>query len=538
MLSALIIFTSLTTSIQFIMNTKLKPIILLLIAFSIIPGVIHAQRFLSEIFPSHQVTQNVIYGNNISVLTGSPMAQDLTMDVYEPAGMPDPLQQRPLIILMHTGSFLPTYINQQPTGSRRDSTIVEMCSRFARRGYVTAAMSYRLGWNPAATGGGANEDIRRGTLLTAVYRSIQDAKACVRFMKKDAATANQFKIDSTNIVLGGIGSGGYTALAYATLNLPGEITLPKFLSNNNVGAPYNYVAGGPYVNPGIQGDYDGYGGNAALNNPNNSVGHSNNIQFVFNMGGAIGDSSWMAAGDAPMVALHVVGDPFAPFGYGPVIVPTTGDYVVDVSGSSDVVRLATQFGNNNCFNSAGFTDPFTVKANTLNNGYDGLYPFVTNPAVQAGPWEWFDSVATVQGAQAVGMTAQQGAQIYSNALLTNPDMSKTKALAYIDTVMGYLNPRIVYCLNLPTGIHENNLSGFGFEVFPNPASDAIQISSLSSTDRIRSVNLTDLNGKIVSESDNLNSAKAEIGIKGISKGVYLLKIVSSGDLAVRKIIIN
>lgn len=86
--------------------------------------------------------------------------------------------------------------------------------------------------------------------------------------------------------------------------------------------------------------------------------------------------------------------------------------------------------------------------------------------------EWFDSTTTVAAAASVG---QNGTTIYSNALLTNPDMSKAKGLAYIDTVMNYLNPRIVYCLNLATGISSIDDAEQLIQVSPNPVSDIMTI---------------------------------------------------------------
>lgn len=494
---------------------------------------VSGQRFLSEVFPSVQVTQDVIYANNYEVLTGTPVAKDLMMDVYEPSGAPDPMPQRPLIIYLHTGTFLPPTINRTPTGSRRDSATVAMCMQFAKRGYVVASIYYRLGWNPAATGGGANEDIRRGTLLAAVYRSIQDAKAAVRYFRKDAATTDVFKIDPNKIILGGQGSGGYTALAYATLNDPSEIALPKFIANYTIPA-YGFVAGQPFVNQAVLGDFDGYGGLPGVNNPNNSIGYPNNVQFVFNMGGCIGDSIWMAPGDAPMVAVHVVGDPFGPYGYGPVINPTNGDFVVDVSGSKEVIKLANNFGNNNCFNSAGFTDILTTKAiaiqqavNGNSTAYDGLYPFVTNPLVQSGPWEWFDSLTTVAVAVASGLTALEGGQIYANALLTNPDMSKAKALAYIDTIQKYFNPRIVYCLNLPTSVGEISQSQAAVSIFPNPVTSEIKVNALTPGQLIESIEIADLSGKRVYMNSYQNASKVTIDRNGIASGIYFINVRSN-----------
>src|SRR6185369_4686460 len=109
------------------------------------------------------------------------------------------------------------------------------------------------------------------------------------------------------------------------------------------------------------------------------------------------------------LAFHVPGDPFAPYAEGTVIVPTTGDPVVDVSGSHTVIRKATELGNNAPFNTFNFNDPFTAQADLINNGYDGLYPFYTSLSpVQAGPWEWFDSTTTVGIAIALNLGSQAG----------------------------------------------------------------------------------------------------------------------------------
>ena len=84
------------------------------IALALLPGVTMAQRYLSEVFNSVTVTTNVQYGENISIFPPpTPANIPLLMDVYEPDG--DVLAQRPLIIFMHTGSYLPRYINGTPT---------------------------------------------------------------------------------------------------------------------------------------------------------------------------------------------------------------------------------------------------------------------------------------------------------------------------------------------------------------------------------------------------------------------------------------
>jgi hypothetical protein len=483
-----------------------------------------AQRYLTEIFPTISRTPSIQYGSNYSFLSGTPTLSPLLMDVYEPDTLIDTQTARPLVVVLHTGSFLPPVINGQPTGSRRDSSIVEICSQFARRGYVAAAMSYRLGWNPAATGP-AGQDIRTGTLLNAVYRAIQDAKACVRYFKADASVSNNFGIDTTKIILVGQGTGGYVVQGYAYVDKTSEINLPKFLSSTT-DATYGFVAGQSYVNQAVVGDFDGFGGLPSFNNSNNTPGHTSDVHFIINMGGALGDSSWMEAGDAPLMGFHPIGDPFAPFYIGDVVVPTTGDFVVEVSGSGQAVERANQLGLNACMSTpVPFSDPYSVRANSINNGLEGLFPFYTNPQIQSGPWEWYDSTATVFYASFLPPPYNtQGGAAYSASILTNPDMSKAKALAYIDTIMGYSNPRIVRCLGITTGLNENLAKITGVKLMPNPADQQMSIVAENRNELIRAVDILDITGRSLFSANDINASNYTVDRNGIPSGAYLVKV--------------
>jgi hypothetical protein len=509
--------------------------LLIICSLAILNVTAFGQRYLNEIFTNADltVTPNVTYANNFQFLTGTATATDLKLDVYAPSSAVDPVSARPVIVYLPTGSFLPPVANGTPTGSRTDSAVVEMCRQFARRGYVAMAVSYRLGWNPVAP----DQDIRTGSLLQAVYRSIQDAKACVRFIHKTAAAGNTYKVDTNAIIIGGQGSGGYIALAYATLDKTAELNLPKFLANTT-NATYHFTQGQSYINQTFFGDFEGFGGTAGFNNPNNSAGYTSTAHFAFNLGGALGDSSWLEPGDIPMVAFHVIGDPFAPFGNGPVIVPTTGQFVVNVSGSQWVIDKAGFYGNNSCFSAAGFTDPYTVRANQLNGGDDGLFPFETNPTVQAGPWEWFDLPSLQAYATALGYPASQGDTVYNNALYTNPNMSKAKALAYIDTIQHYLNPRVVYCLNLLSGINENQAVATSLTAFPNPSGDRITLNLSQKDNSITDVKLFDITGRMSLSLSGMNHSSMVIERKGIEAGIYFAVVNTEHGTATLKLIFN
>ncbi len=520
-----------------------KPLLtlLLVVGLSAMSGTIFAQRFVSEVFSSVNVTPNITYGQNISFLTGTADTIDLKADVYEPVG--DTMGARPTVIMIHTGSFLPIFYNGQATGIKTDSTITEMCRQFARRGYTAIAMDYRLGWNPAALGS-AGQDIRTGTLLQAVYRALQDVKACVRYFRNDANTANTYHIDENQFILGGAGSGGYVAMAYVTLNNTNQISLPKFLANTT-NAAYGFTAGQSYINQAIWGDFDGYGGAPGYNLGTNTPGVDNSVAFVFNMGGALGDSSWLQAGpNVPIIAFHVVNDPFAPYKDGPVIVPTTGDFVVDVSGSWRVVRIADSLGNNSAFQNNTWTDPYTTRANQINDGYDGLFPFEMadppGPATgQAGPWEWYDSTTVYMTAMfGLGFTQGHCDTIWYNSLATNPDMSRNKALAYIDTLMGYLNHRVAVSLNLTTGIDNSSFIQSTLKVYPNPATDMIQIDASASKTPVRSINLYDISGRLVRSLDRLDDMKLMLDVRNLDAGAYFMNIKFDSGEVIEKITIQ
>lgn len=490
-----------------------------------------AQRYLTEQFSSVNVQSNVVYGENYSVLTGTPTLGNLVMDVYTPAG--DTETDRPLIVYLHTGSFLPRYLNNLPTGSKSDSATVEMCKRFAKKGYVVAAPAYRTGWNPASP----SEQTRKQTIIQAVYRAMQDAKTAVRFMRKSIAeSGNPYGISGDKIVVGGQGSGGYIALAYATLQETSEIQLLKF---------FNTETNLFMVDPTILGDFEGLGGNPALNQDNHT-GYSSDIDMIFNIGGALGDSSWLDAGEMPICSVHGVFDPFAPYANGTVFVPGTSFAVVNVDGSARVTELANEYGNNDIWLNPPFTDPITVYAQnalqgTPNEGNEGLFP-ITAPANSSGPWEWWDSTAVVNGCAALGIDQAGAYQRIANGYASNPVYQalgtvagRARALAYIDTLQGFVTPRMYRALELNVGIDENSTIAQGVEVFPNPANDRVTFTSTASA--ILSYEVFDVNGRLV-RTAQVNNNTAVMDRQGLKAGAYSVQLRLKEGNVVRKLMLD
>jgi len=514
-------------------------------------------RYLDNMFDSVVVTSDIQYGTNISVLPMlqglAPMAMPILCDIYEPAN--DSMTDRPVVILIHTGSFLPAVLNGQATGSKSDLSVVENCTRWAKKGYVAVAMNYRQGWNPTSP----DQNVRTSTILQAAYRGIQDAKAMVRYMRKTVAEdGNSYGIDDSKIVIGGQGTGGYLSMGYITLDTVSELYLPKFMDLTTTPPT-------PFVFPPFFGNIDGTDstylpdfasptGQTVLWNIPNNPAYSNDVNMAFNLGGTLADLSWLDYTGIPLVSFHCENDPFADIDSGVIIVPTTGDIVItDVVGSRTAAHYNTLWGNNNGFNQAGLNDTLTQMANNYNSArdsvhglvYDGLYVFQTPapsttpnafgemPYEESSPWDWWDNTTYDMMFQALnGAPAGYGA---ANSLLGAPNMSDSTGNLYLDTVHGYLNPRMYTTLGLggTTGLTE--LADKTTEIYPNPANDNINIVSYSQI--IKDVEIYNISGqKVMSKSFNSNTIK--LNTNSLSTGVYIFNIKSNDTSVKRKVIIE
>jgi hypothetical protein len=400
-------------------------------------------RYIDPVFAGVNKTANIMYDSNasINILYGQipgiqPLfSHKLKCDVYEPTG--DTEVKRPLVILAHTGSYLPAVVNKQTTGNKNDSTIVEIATQLARRGYVVAAIEYRSGWNPLTT----NQSSATEQLLKATYRGLQDVKNAARFFRANAAT---YKIDTSKIIMGGQGTGGYIAYAVGTVNTRADIESNlKFLRGDAT----------PMVNMDTLGDWTGLGGFAPLNY-GADANVSSDIDMVFNYGGAMGDTAWMKANSLPMVSLQCTRDPFAPYLTGNVIVPTTGITVIpNASGAGHVIPKANKMGLNNKLNSVGYTDAVSARALVSAKGENNLFGMESSFPLENSPWEWW-SRPILQGTTVVpyagspagpptyGFIPGNGREADSLSFLTNPTMSAAKAKAYCDTIVKFVSPRI------------------------------------------------------------------------------------------------
>ena len=438
------------------------------------PSANEGVRYQDEIFTDVTVTSDVVYGANIEILTQAPVLIDLKMDVYEPTG--DIETNRPVVIMLHTGSFLPAIVNGQATGGKTDLAIVEMCKRFAKKGYVAVAVDYRLGWNPIST----SADVRRSTLIQAAYRGLQDTKTAVRFLRKSVAEdGNPYGVGD-KFAVGGNGTGGYLSLAMATLNdYESELLMPKFIDfSEETLATYGQPM--PYIVQSVFGNFEAtdYGyhpaypdGAVPLCVPNH-VGYSSEIDMAFHAGGALPDISWLEAGEIPIASMQNILDADAPYAEGNVIVPTTGDFVIVAHGSQLIQENSTAYGNNDVFEgmSTTLTDSWFGNGNGAANAVvaghadlPGLFGMITTPpsasptacgfqSEQNAPWDFWDNAT--YGAMADGYHGTPSGTMGCLALLGNPDMSEDKSMAMITMMDEFFAPRIHAALSTEVVVSE------------------------------------------------------------------------------------
>ena len=435
----------------------MKQTCLLMAAFAICMTAGAQTRYLDEVFSDVNVTSNIQYGTNVTVITAlqgqPPAAQPLVLDLYEPAG--DTETDRPLLLYFHTGNFLPQYINGSPLGTKTDSSSVEICTRYAKMGYVVASVDYRVGWNPTA----ATQSERTLQLIQAAYRGVQDSRTAVRFFRKDVAESNNtYGIDDTKIAMLGEGTGGYITLASAGISSYADIILDdtgaaieKFYYDPGDGSSI------PMVIESIHGDPDATTDTYAPATSGgfqlcmaNHVGYSSDFNFQMNLGGALGDLNWMDEGDMPTVSFHCPHDPFAPYETAVLIVPTTNEPVVEVSGAYDIHEEINGYATNN---NAIFADAdIEDVASDVNNGWDGLFPVfnsyneegVATEPFDSSPWQWWSEAATQAYDDANGTT------IVATQLTLNPTMGEAEAMGWIDQIVDYNTPRMGLALGTLT----------------------------------------------------------------------------------------
>lgn len=135
---------------------------------------------------------------------------DLKMDIYQPKN--DTEKKRPAVLVMHGGAFA--------AGSKNDydQHTITYCDSLAARGFVTAAVQYRLGITAVIKDKALTIDSL--DFSRTVYRGIQDVRAAVRYFR---AHADELGIDPGRIYLIGNSAGAILSLENIYMDKESEI---------------------------------------------------------------------------------------------------------------------------------------------------------------------------------------------------------------------------------------------------------------------------------------------------------------------------
>lgn len=290
-----------------------RKILVFIILFALTAQYVSAQKIISK--DAVKVIYDIPFGQAdswdlIGLGVNSPTI--LQFDLYRPSEM-DTEKLYPFVMLINGGSFLGS--------SNKRPDVISWCDSLARKGFVTAAINYRKGFNPLISG----KDIGPKTgMLRASWRAIQDSRAAIRYFKHHAQSIG---IDTTKMFLIGSSSGGIIALHTAFMD--GSEVIPEA---GNCGLGKNNV---------FLGNLD-----SSTNFHPIYLQHTSDVKGVISLWGGINDLSYIKH-DNPTEILLIHGDKdqIVPLGNGTVF--TLGKrmwFMPQIHGSASIHNYLLKIG--------------------------------------------------------------------------------------------------------------------------------------------------------------------------------------------------
>lgn len=465
-----------------------------------------SDRYKDVIFDNVFVHTDVKYGE--APFWSFPYgATELFADIYEPIG--DYIEKRPLMIWVHPGGFL--------IGNKGVDDMVMLCDTFAQKGYVTASLSYRLGYNPFD----AQSSER------AVYRGTQDVRAAVRFFIE---FADIYEIDTTRIFIGGSSAGGFAALHTAYLD-EDERPLSTF---------------GGTLFPDL----------GCLDCTGNDYQHEVKPLAIIDMWGALGDSTYRDANDTiPVLIMHgtaddvVAYDKGSPFDVG--FLPVTHGALPIKNRSDDLglpYILHTFYGeghephgvSNGDFN--GPPTPYwdTILMNTTQFYHSFLEPqtsvIMGLDLVTAGDEEVYQVNLTegsqycwsVTGGEIVEENVNTVTILWSQAGMGTISVQELNDIHCSGQLVDF---DVTIQINTSINTHTEQRA---LNLYPNPAKD-ILILDFESDDTSFELVLKDVVGRTIYQK---TQTEKQIKVQPFQAGVYYLTIFQNGERLTQKVIIR
>jgi acetyl esterase/lipase len=468
------------------------PILLMLFT-----GKLEAQSSYTDIQFEYRVDSSLYYGTATNY-AGNPV--DLYMDIYKPIG--DNNLHRPLIVMAFGGAWI--------GGDKRSYDITTIAPWFAKRGYVVAAIDYRLGFHPSI-GVGSNyvtcpaitEESNcvypadSNEVIRAIFRGMQDMKGAVRWLKArnvdDSTCVN-------NVFLAGVSAGGFNALAAAFLDSDTEKPLATFAMTDAAGPPNTLNYCHDYHNENgatisrIRPDLGSIEGDIAIN------GYNSEVVGVANfIGGMLRDYFMVENGESPMVYMH----------------HQTSDLIVDCNRSPLLSSISYNcldplgfLGCNHVWNTPSASGSCNIQSWLLSNNYD-----ITH----------LETISQTGGPNCI--------QDPPGHSVVNPQLRVSEIATFFDAKIA--SNELIGC-DFITAITSPRIPQS--KLYPNPANQLLNVESTINTS---SVSILDATGRILISETAKQNHLIQISTANLSSGIYFCRIAfPDGNVEIQKIILN
>lgn len=442
---------------------------------------------------------NISYGTAVNFVGN---VDTLHMDVYMPICEDSlPASPRPLMMWIHGGAFL--------AGDKNDASIQAMCKSFARRGYVTASIDYRLGFVSDERQWQCNYPNYNCIYATdsaewsrAYYRAVQDAKGALRYLIN---RYQRYHIDTSNIFLAGESAGAFTALGVGLMDTLTERP-PHTDSISDVPVP-NVNSSSCVHNQGII-----FSGNTVsrpdLGDIEGDIEPSN-IQYAIkgigNMYGAMmHDLLKEIPQNKPKPAIYSFHQPCD------IIVPIDSNYVYwglswcftngydcfGVTNNQVMLYGSRAFSNWNTINNYGYDiqNEFT----TVNFPYNFLF-----------------------GAGSCADQVNNPCHAYDNRSLREQSLAEFFAEKVASSV--------VCDSTRLTSVEEEALEAW--TIYPNPVKNILHIK-LKGPIAEMSVNVFSVSGSVITLPSVLENGEAQLDMTPLNSGLYIIQVMRKGGVPV------
>jgi alpha/beta superfamily hydrolase len=465
----------------------------LLLLGLILSTCLSAQNYIDTTYTITTET-NIEYGSSVNF---AGVQKTLEMDISYPTDDVVPSCGRPLALIIHGGAWA--------EGSKEDGNIVRMRKDFAKRGYVTAAINYRLGYFHTDLNKHCNVEnwdclnlADSSEWIRAWYRGVQDAKGALRYLIENKST---YEIDASNVFVFGESAGAFISIGVAYMDQETEKPL-SCNGLNSVNPPHSNL-----YTTCIQGTtFDIPIANMDLSRPDLGSIHGNMnpssepyiIKGVGSFYGGLFTDLFTEKSYFDVPKLYLYHQP--------------NDLIVPFNANGILAGL-----NSCAVNSGGCAQindrPLTYGGFGINNMIDTLSINPLNkPEIRA---EFTTNSAPC--AQQVFDPSTGGHQF---------DSYWNRTVSMADFFAQGIGPND--CASLSLGINKLNST----IIYPNPTNDLFSISHNS--DNV-DISLFDAQGKLLKKQSRIENGSS-ISIGDLNNGVYYLKVNSDIQSTTHKII--